>query len=50
MRPTTHCVKCNALIYEDEQIDGRGIRCGCLKKYVMKLKKKIKKIEQSKMF
>lgn len=39
MAQTTNCKQCNTLVYEDEQIDGYGLRCGCLKQYVMHLKK-----------
>jgi len=48
MGKTTHCKVCKGLIYEDEQIYGYGLRCGCLKKYIQELKKG--NVRQTRMF
>lgn len=47
MYDVMHCVKCKALIYTAEQVDGYGLRCGCLKKYVAKVKKNADKWKKS---
>lgn len=39
MANTTHCVMCGALIEKKLSIDGLGVRCGCLKKKYIELKK-----------
>jgi len=41
-KKTAHCAQCNTLVYEDEQLYGYGLRCGCLKRYIMGLQKKLK--------
>jgi len=46
MSETTHCANCGALIEKVLSIDGIGIRCGCLKKKYVSLKKQVAKLKE----
>lgn len=41
---TTKCIRCKCLIWEAESIWGYGLRCGCLKWVMLKMKAKLKEV------